>query len=310
MTNADRIATPAAAGSATGALITAGAALALAVNNVTVPLVYAAGANAPTVVLLRYLFLLAVLTALLMLMGRSLRLRRAEYLHAAGAGIAAAIGAMSLLGSFARIPLGLAILIAYLYPIFTALMQSLIERRLPSLWQLSCLLAAFLGLGIALEIRDMALNPTGVGLAFMAALGFGASFVWNRYGLPEADSTIASLHMGVAGTLVTGLVLILLAPFRPPAAGDLTGWLLVGAVSICFSLAFLGMFAGVQRIGATAAAMIMNLEPILTIALAVLMLGEALTLARLIGGAIVLAAVLASQMVGHTPGDRPIRQRA
>lgn len=295
------------AGAAVGALVTACAALALAMNNATVPLVYAAGANAPTLVFLRYVFFLAVLIVLLTVLGKGMRLAGVQYLHAAGAGAIAAIGSMGLLGSFALIPLSLAILISYLYPILTAMMTSLIERRLPSLWQIACLIAAFVGLGIALEIQNVTLNPLGIGLAFLSAIGFGGSFVWNRYGLANTDSTVASFHMGLAGLLVTGLVLYLFVKFQAPRADDIQSWLLVGSISLGFTLAFLGMYSGVQRIGATAAAMIMNLEPILTIALSVVVLGESLSLARIIGGGIVLAAVIASQLQGWTPSGKGAR---
>jgi drug/metabolite transporter (DMT)-like permease len=51
-------------------------------------------------------------------------------------------------------------------------------------------------------------------------------------------------------------------------------------------------FAGLQRLGAARTSMLSTLEPIVTVALAVLLLGEALSVAQCLGGALILGAVL------------------
>ena len=57
------------------------------------------------------------------------------------------------------------------------------------------------------------------------------------------------------------------------------------------------MFRGVHLIGPAPTAMVMNLEPVFTIALAVTLLAETLSDRKLIGAAVVLAAVVASQLL-------------
>jgi drug/metabolite transporter (DMT)-like permease len=57
------------------------------------------------------------------------------------------------------------------------------------------------------------------------------------------------------------------------------------------------MFRGVHLIGPAPTAMVMNLEPVFTIALAVTLLAETLSDRKLIGVAVVLAAVVASQLL-------------
>jgi drug/metabolite transporter (DMT)-like permease len=52
------------------------------------------------------------------------------------------------------------------------------------------------------------------------------------------------------------------------------------------------VFAGIARIGPTNAAMISTLEPVVTVALAALLLGETLEPVTLLGGGLILAAVL------------------
>ena len=58
----------------------------------------------------------------------------------------------------------------------------------------------------------------------------------------------------------------------------------VGAVAL--------FFAGLRRVGPTAASILSTVEPVVTVALAFAVFGESLSPAQLTGGALVLAAVL------------------
>jgi drug/metabolite transporter (DMT)-like permease len=134
-------------------------------------------------------------------------------------------------------------------------------------------------------------------LSAMGALGVAASFVWSGRRLANAAPGAVFVYRSAAALFLT-------LGFALGSGSGVTGvsgayaWS-VFAVSVVFtSLAFMAMFAGVDRIGATPAAMIMNLEPAMTVALAAVVLGETMTPMKLIGGAIVVAAVLVSQVAG------------
>ena len=73
-------------------------------------------------------------------------------------------------------------------------------------------------------------------------------------------------------------------------------------------VAMVGFFAGIQRLGAADAATLSTLEPVVTFVLAALFLGEAVTLLQGLGGAVVLAAVIALAR-GDQPGSGAIRSR-
>jgi drug/metabolite transporter (DMT)-like permease len=66
-----------------------------------------------------------------------------------------------------------------------------------------------------------------------------------------------------------------------------------------FACAFCAMFRGVHLIGATPTAMVMNTEPVFTIALAVTLLSEGLSGRKVVGAALVLAAVAVSQVLAR-----------
>jgi drug/metabolite transporter (DMT)-like permease len=86
--------------------------------------------------------------------------------------------------------------------------------------------------------------------------------------------------------------------FVVPTAGAL-GWGALLVAVLGFAFAFFAMFRGVQLIGPAPTAMLMNLEPVFTIVLALVLLAEPLTLRKLIGAAAVLAAVFVSQRLAR-----------
>jgi len=291
---------------ATGAGVTVVATIALALGNVTIPTVYAHGATPTATILVRYLVLIAGLLVLLPLLGQPLRLERRFWGHAMAAGCLSSIGSLGLITAFGLIPVSLALLILYLYPILTAILQSLIERRPVSPAQFACLIAAFAGLAISLGVGGEGLahgvNPLGIVSVLVAACGFAGFFVWSRYGLtgvaPGSATLFTSLSgFGLAGVAGLALHVAGVASLSVPALSDGTGWLAMLAVSLCFSVAYFCMSWGVQLIGAAPATLLMNLEAVFTLSLAGFVLHETLDAHRLIGAALVLASVVASQIL-------------
>ncbi len=77
----------------------------------------------------------------------------------------------------------------------------------------------------------------------------------------------------------------------PPAA-----WPgLIGIAVFATAVAIQAFYAGVSRLGAARAALVSTLEPVFTVSLAVLLLGERLAPLQVLGGALVVAAVLLAQ---------------
>jgi drug/metabolite transporter (DMT)-like permease len=64
----------------------------------------------------------------------------------------------------------------------------------------------------------------------------------------------------------------------------------IALVSTAFAV--VAFFAGLKRIDPANASMISTLEPVVTVALAVMVLGETMTLYKILGGMMILAAVL------------------
>ena len=165
------------------------------------------------------------------------------------------------------------------------------------------------GLTLALAgASDGALDPLGV------ALGLGAALVYSAYILvsdpitrrvrPQLLATLVCT--GAAVTLLVGSTV--LGELRP---GDLTaagwGWLLcLAAVSTVTAISL--FFAGLERVGPTMAAILSTVEPLVTVLLALVVLGEKLGAIQLLGAALELAAVIPATLAA-TLAKMPVTQR-
>jgi drug/metabolite transporter (DMT)-like permease len=74
------------------------------------------------------------------------------------------------------------------------------------------------------------------------------------------------------------------------------GFAWAGAIALVSTVgAVLAFFAGLARVGPSAASILSTLEPVVTVGLAAAAFGESLTAVQLAGGALVLAAVVVMQ---------------
>ena len=282
----------------TGVLIVLLAAIFISLSNVLAPIIYDAGGNPLTYLTLRFFGFLIICRLWFLCQSRPTSLPTRSRLTAYGSGTAYALGAGSLLWSFAYIPVSLAILVFFTFPILTAIITSLLDRQWPPLVKIICVIVAFFGLALALQVSVGSLHPIGVGLALLGAVGVSISYVWNGRSLQAIDTTISTLHMSIGGFIVAAIVTFFSDAISLPSETSL-GWMaLLGAV-FSFSAAFFSMFYAVRLIGPLRTAMIMNLEPVITIALSVLVLNESLSLRQIVGAALVIISVTTFQRFGY-----------
>lgn len=96
-----------------------------------------------------------------------------------------------------------------------------------------------------------------------------------------------------SGATVT-FAIVLLATTGPSLAFGAEGWLWATAIALVSTVvAILAFFAGLARVGPSSAAILSTFEPPVTIALAAVAFGEALSAMQLVGGALVLGTVVA-----------------
>jgi drug/metabolite transporter (DMT)-like permease len=198
-----------------------------------------------------------------------------------------------------RIPASTFIVIFYTYPALVAVMSMFLGERLSRAGWLALALTL---VGMFLTVPDFGQglssdSVVGLLMALLNAFSVAFYFIISSRLLRGHSSMARASAWGIVGAL---LPLMLIAPFRPtdvPTNPDV--WANLGAlavVSTVFPVFFLN--AGIQKVGPARAAILGTVEPLLTILLAVIFLGERLEPIQLVGGAFILASVILLQVQG------------
>ncbi len=201
------------------------------------------------------------------------------------------------LGATQYIPLSLAVLIFYTGPFFVAIISRFTENEPITITRLIAIMMAFIGLSLALKIQSIAsLQIIGILFALMAALGFASFVTISSLILRSADRQAVLLHSLAAGTLLFLLFFVLTSATE--IMGTRAGWLKVGASGVFVAIAYIAFLAGMKRIGPVKASMTLNIEPVLTIILAAILLGEHLATIQLLGAVLVIGGIV---LITYTP---------
>lgn len=189
-------------------------------------------------------------------------------------------------------PVSLVVLIFYVYPLLTTLLA------VPALQEqltLGRLLLLGLGIGgVALTVGAPGSAPiVGVGLGLLAGVCVALQIVASRYVMLRESIHAFDLLPLVwipPSIFMTAIVIGKGAVFPT----DATGWL--GGSGVVVLGTFLGVmmfYIGVRRIGASNASLLATVEPFVAVLLAFAFLDESLSAGQLVGGAMILAAVVA-----------------
>jgi len=274
-----------------GYLVVVIAALSFAGNNAFAVLSYGGGTTPLTLITIRMLLALIALTVLMKVSGRPILLARPERNAALALGLLNAAMAYCLMAAFDHITVGLAILIFYLYPVLTALGAWLLRQETLNLGIVVGLAGSFAGLGLALGDTDATVSVLGMVLAGVAALLMAAVILLSARILKTDNVRAVTVHMHVSGAFCFVVISLIAGDFSLPQTDS--GWIGLVAVPLFYTIAVTTFFAGIALVGGVRTSLIMNLEPVASIALGFLLLGQVLSESQLAGAAIVIAAVTA-----------------
>jgi len=253
-------------------------------------LAFDSGSNALTVVALRTTFVGIALWVYLRARRVSWRLPPVERNWALALGALLAFSTLVLNKALEIIPVSIAILIFYTYPLLTSVASWVTRTERFSLRVATTLVIAFSGLVLALRVKGGPLNATGLAYAFAASVGWGALMYVTGRVFRGGDSRPRTLHMMVsAGTLFL-LACVVTGDVAFPSTQK--GWVGFVSVPFIYSVAIIGTMAAVSAIGAMKTSFYMNFEPVTTILFSALVLEQFMTVTQLAGAGLVVVALL------------------
>ncbi|QQE07694.1 DMT family transporter [Cupriavidus gilardii] len=198
-------------------------------------------------------------------------------------------------------------LLLYLYPVFVTVMAALFLKEKLTGAAVTALVLCSVGAGLTVGGGEG--SALGIGLGLASALIYSVYIIVGARLTPGVHPVATTTVVCVAAAVVyVGAALVRTAAgMAPRFPADAGGWLALAAIALLSTvLAILTFFAGLQRLGAAQASMLSTLEPVVTVLLAALLLGEQIGMAQAIGGGLILAGVLWLTRKGTAP--TPVQQ--
>ncbi len=266
-------------------------------------LAYGEGATVGTLLATRFVFAAGLFWLLVIGLGRAGRLRALSRRDVAAALLLGAVGYGAQAGGYfaalERLDASLLSLLVYTFPIMVAVAAVALGREAASPRT-----GVALGLGSAGLVLVLAGASAGALDALGTALALGAAVVYSAYILISEDvaGRVGPLELGAlvctgAAATLTGAGLV--GGDLDPAVVSATGFAWLGGLAVVSTVGAIALFfAGLRRVGPTAASILSTLEPVVTVLLAFAVFGESLGPAQLAGGALVLSGVLVVRVRG------------
>lgn len=192
------------------------------------------------------------------------------------------------------LPVPITILIYFIYPLLTGLVGHLLGIDNVTWRGAAAAIVAFCGLALTVGAEPGGIALAGLALAVGAACCRTAILLVSRAMLQGADTRLTTWYSFVGSTAIFSV--ISLATWNWNGPQNAAGWIGFAVLTVSTIVAVLTLFMSIGRIGPFRSALIMNLEPLLAAILSVPLLGEVLTPLQMLGGVIMLAALVAFQL--------------
>ncbi len=278
-----------------GTALAGAAGIGFATNSTAAKVAYEGGTNPLTFLVLRSTLAAILVLIIILANRRSLQMPIRRRMAAFAIGGLLAVYSYGTLASIQYIPVALAILILYTFPLLTSIYTWVSGQERPTFLSVGALLVAFFGLVLALDVQGAAaLDLRGVGLAAMAALGLTTVIILNNRLVGDGDSQPITFHMMLSASIIFAVVTWIAGDYALPET--LAGWtgFLIGPSAYAFAI--VTVFVAISLAGPAPAAMSMNVEPVASLTLGFLILGQALSGLQILGAGLVIAAVVSLRL--------------
>ncbi|MEP6895789.1 MAG: DMT family transporter [Chloroflexota bacterium] len=183
---------------------------------------------------------------------------------------------------------GLVALLLYLYPFFVMILSALIFREKVTCLKTIALTLALIGTALAVDPKGGQL--IGALMAITAAAIYSVYIIIGTNVMKHVSVVQSSTVIFASAGFVFGILMLVKGPHFPAHA---TGWFpMLGIVLIATVIPVVAFLAGLEMIGPTNAAMLSTLEPVVTVLLAAWLFQERLNAIALLGGGLILVAVI------------------
>jgi probable blue pigment (indigoidine) exporter len=262
--------------------------------NVLGKAVFAAGGDVLTLLSCRSVVGLAVIAAWLRMRDKPAAFSPRERWIALGLGLMFAVTVYTLFKAIDLMDVPTASLAYFVYPLITGLVAALTGLERLGWRGAVAAVVAFGGLALTIGAHPGGIVLAGVLFSFGAAVSRAAMLLIARALLAKADARLIAWYTMLSSTVLFVAVSLATQNWHPPQTG--VGWAALAGISVATPIALLAVFTSANRVGPFRTALVMNLEPLLSTVGSAIALGDVITPVQALGGAIMLAALVAFQL--------------
>ena len=194
-------------------------------------------------------------------------------------------------------------LLFYTYPVWVMLVTMGLDRKAPPRALFLALALALIGSAfVVLGTGSAQIETIGIVLALCTAFTYTAYLVGTDRHVKITDPLIAATWLGIGAAVANVTYSVAFNAVVFPPASD--WWRLLGMI-VFSAAAFVAMLVGLQLVGAVRNAIIGVMEPLTVAVLAFFFLDEPITLAIVVGGALILGGAVLAMLIRTTRTAEP-----
>lgn len=279
----------------TGLFLAIGSASLYGLNIVFARMASFAGASGSAIVVYRVFLMLALVTAVALIARRSLAVTRQERGTLLLLGVSSALQGICYLSSVAFVPVAVAAVVFYTYPILIVLANPFVEKTPLTPALMGVVAVATAGVCLVVGPAFTGLDWRGLALALGASVATTVQFFTAaRCTTTGVEAKVFWIQLIVLPTSV--LISLVAGQLAPPAVLALAPFAVAMTIG-GYVAGFVLQLMALGRIPAAAAGIIFCTEPVVASLSSALILNEALSPLQVAGGALVLAAIIANVLL-------------
>jgi drug/metabolite transporter (DMT)-like permease len=250
---------------------------------------YDAGASGVVVAISRTIVMTTAFFFVLKIMRRSLRVPKKLLLMSLVNGVLMGIMTFGNIGAVEFIPIGLASLLFFTFPIIIAILVIAFRIEHVTWPKVLAIIVAFVGIATMLGDSVGEVDGRGVALALMGATATAVNAILVGRYFKGVDVLVMTFYFSIGAFVFLLILAATIAEVRYPQTP--IGWGGVVGVAILQSIGTPLYFYAIAKIGALKTGIAANIQPVTSVLEAWLVFDEVLAILQALGGALVLAGI-------------------
>lgn len=268
-------------------------------------LAYDGGSNTLSVITGRSIFSVLSTLLLLLVLRQPLAIPKKPMLIGLAMGAGYAVILYGYLGAVNYLAVNQVILIYFIHPLLVGVVAICFGQERLTAVTVGALVAALIGLALAIGFSFEKPSLIGIGLATLAMVVTVIVIIGNSRAMREAPAISIGFYMMLSAALVLAVLFTMVGSLALPATT--LAWAGFIGVAVAATTGTLTFMCGMAIVGATRAAMISNLEPVLGVLFAIAVLGETVTSLQAIGIVVVIGSIFAMEFRNRASLSSPRR---